>query len=762
MNCLDANKRWYATDGSGEGFYTDLPFDALIYRDKDLTLKNGGNGYYRSEKLTLEKRMEFPRCHKAWLEIEGACAIADVFVDGVLLATVTHPCTYSLDVSAYCGGTHTITLNLLSGESAGYTGLGVSGGIKLKTVDSPLYIANGGICVITENDDDRAELSVSAEVINDTDKTQAFVLSAQVYNMKDKRVAKKARKIKLAAFSRKTFVIPLKMIRHYNWSISDAYLYAMEVSLSQNDVALDAQRVRFGIRKAALDEQKGFTVSGKSVRLKGAVISRDNGIIGNRSIAAAETRKAAVLKESGFNAVRCVTAPTECALDALDRAGLMCVVDIFSVLKQPKITADSHLFFDGDYRRIVDSTVRSLRNHPCVIAYGVCDCPAESYNRGGLDIVREIVSLIKECDASRPVYAAATEILPTAQEMIDSGVRPDKVRAAEMTGGLLSLSREKNTFRDLTKDYFDLADIAGYSFLHQRYQSDKMAFPSRRILGTASLPDRAFDALDEAEKNGVLGDFVSCGIDSLGGSESGDLIGKRCTDSADIDLTLQRKPMSYYREICMGVKNKSYIVTLDPEHEEDRSDARHSWYWPRFLGKPVTVLVYTSGDVVALYLDSKLVGRKLAGKINKHVATFKINYYPGKLEAVSFHRGVEITRAQLETASSPKALKINCACKNVSLSGDNTAFVEILVTDKEGRLCDRAQREVEVSVTGDGELYALSSADPYLTAPASVKTLPVYEGRALAAVRGLQEGKMTVKVTGEGLLSYKITVKVKP
>ena len=69
---------------------------------------------------------------------------------------------------------------------------------------------------------------------------------------------------------------------------------------------------------------------------------------------------------------------------------------------------------------------------------------------------------------------------------------------------------------------------------------------------------------------------------------------------------------------------------------------------------------------------------------------------------------------------------------------------------------------MEVTVGGDGELYALTNADPELSLPASVKTISVYEGRALAVVRGTGEGKMTVKVTGDGLLSNKITIKVKP
>lgn len=766
MKFSEIDNNWLIQNGSDESERADFPFDALIYREKDFSrVGNAPCGFYRSETLTVERKVDFPKAEKLFLQIEGARSIADVYIGSSCFATVTNPCKYLLDVSAFKGQTHTVKMTFVAPENSSvYTGLGVSGGIKLLSASDPLYIAPDGVSVICDESGERTVLAVSVDVVNDSGSARRFALSCGIFNARSRRVGRRARKFRIRAHSSKTFIVPVKLSRKYEWSLSDAYLYSALVALTENDKELDTALAPVGIRSAALDESKGFMLGGKRVRLRGGLLSHDNGIIGACSVPEAERRKAETVKSAGFNCVRYIGVPTEAALDALDRAGLMCIVDIFSVLVQPKSVGDKHEFFLDDFERVIESSVKTLRKHPCVIAYGICDCPPESYGRGeGASLARDIADAIKSYDDTRFIIASAKELEPAPYELLALGIMPDKVKAAVNSGSTMSLAREKNAFRDLTADWFGAADVAGYSNLYQRYQSDK-PHAVRPIIGLDTNPKRIFDSLDETDRNGILGDFTALATDTLGGgrAESDGFNSERCTTQSDIDITLTRKSRSYYREICMGARKTSKIVVLDPEREDDEDAVTDSWNWTRFLGRPVTVKVYTGGDVVALYLDGKLVGRRLAGRINKYTATFTVNYYPGKLEAVSFRKGAEYSRCSLESTSSPKAVKLSCDNKNLSLSGGNMAFVEVSVTDKEGRTVQRAQRDVEVTVSGDGRLYALSSADPGLTLPANVTSIPVYKGRALIAVKGVREGKMTVKVTAEGLLCGKITLKVKP
>lgn len=764
MEFLRLNDNWI-TIGSEENIGIDFPRDELIFREKDYSRASGSkNGFYRSETFKVRKRTDFPKAHRLYLSVEGVMDVADIFVGADCVATVTNPCKHYIDVSKYMGTTGEITMSFSTPEFADeYRGLGLSGEIGFLKASKPLFIEADGVFFTTVKTETKTELSCRAEIVNDTDEKKYFAVTANLYNARGRRVGKRTRKLRLAPHSAKTFLLPVRLGRSNEWSISDAYLYTGEVVIYEGQVAVDSAKVPVGIRTAAL-LRDGFMLGGRPTRFFGAVVPHTCGIVGRCSFPEAEAKKAAVLKDCGYNSVRYIGLPTEAALCALDKAGLTCIVEIFDVLSQPKTDGDRHAYFDRDFRLVAENGVRTLRKHPCVVGYGICDVCPESYGRGrGAQLGKEIVSLIRELDDTRFIVATAGEFAPDEDEMLKAGVRPERIRAAEREqSGLISLAREKNMFRDFTADWFTAGDVRGYSCLYQRYQTDIGVSPTP-ILGVAARAERIADALEESERFGVLGEFVDPVMDKQGSLVSGDgMTGKRSSTDGEIDLTLRRKSRSYYREIALFGGRQSKIVVLDPEDEENELSGRESWNLPRYLGKPVTVKVYTGGDIVALYLDGRQIGRKLAGKINKRVATFTVNYYPGKLEAVSFRKGSEYCRAELETTTSPKAIKLSCENKNVSLSAGGIAFVEITVTDKEGRTVSKAQRSVEVSVLGDGEIYALSNADPELMSSAGINCIPVYESRALVAVKGLCEGKMKVKVTGEGLLSSKITVKVKP
>ena len=216
-------------------------------------------------------------------------------------------------------------------------------------------------------------------------------------------------------------------------------------------------------------------------------------------------------------------------------------------------------------------------------------------------------------------------------------------------------------------------------------------------------------------------------------------------------------------------RSESLITVSDPEAPQKTDSAGHSvkeahsvWNWPHNLGRNIDIEVFSGGEVVALYRDGKLIGRKLAGKINKHIATFRTEYYPGKLEAVSYHKGRECSRVTLESVTAPRTVKLNCGRK--SAAAGELIFVEICVNDKEGRLVPYASREVELSVEGSGELYALGSADPELrTRTGGENICQVYDGRALAVIKTKSggAGKITVKAAGDGLTCGKINLRVK-
>ena len=91
---------------------------------------------------------------------------------------------------------------------------------------------------------------------------------------------------------------------------------------------IDALNVTFGIRSFVFDPRVGLLLNGRPIKLRGANVHPANGPLGGAAIRTAEERKVALLKASGYNAVRTAHNPTSSAfLDACDRFGLIVMAE---------------------------------------------------------------------------------------------------------------------------------------------------------------------------------------------------------------------------------------------------------------------------------------------------------------------------------------------------------------------------------------------------------------------------------------------------
>lgn len=184
-----------------------------------------------------------------------------------------------------------------------------------------------------------------------------------------------------------------------------------------------------------------------------------------------------------------------------------------------------------------------------------------------------------------------------------------------------------------------------------------------------------------------------------------------------------------------------------------------AWDFPDCIGQEVTVEVHTAGEVVSLLLDGKQIGRKLAGSVNGYKATFNVEYRPGVLEAVCFHRGFEQARVRLGETSAPKRLRLTPQTKFADSSGDGLAYFLLEVTDTYGNAIVQCDSNVSVQVTG-GELFAFDSGDPYGEKETD-DTVKLYGGKALVVIRATEPGRTYVKATSEGLRTARKSVRNK-
>ena len=88
------------------------------------------------------------------------------------------------------------------------------------------------------------------------------------------------------------------------WSPENPNLYTSTMQVLEGEEELDREETSFGIRTLSIDAAHGVRINGQTVKLRGACIHHDNGILGAATLPDAEERRIRQLKEAGFNAIR--------------------------------------------------------------------------------------------------------------------------------------------------------------------------------------------------------------------------------------------------------------------------------------------------------------------------------------------------------------------------------------------------------------------------------------------------------------------------
>jgi beta-galactosidase len=131
---------------------------------------------------------------------------------------------------------------------------------------------------------------------------------------------------------------------------------------------------------------------------------------------------------------------------------------------------------------------------------------------------------------------------------------------------------------------------------------------------------------------------------------------------------------------------------------------------------------------------------------------FETVYVPGKVEAVSYRDGKEISRDVLVTAGDVAEIRLIPEKSEMRADGHDLIYVGIELLDKDGRLVPDASVPLMVEVEGCAALAGFGSANPVTDEDYTEASTVSYRGRALAIIRsGYESGSVNVKVCAEGM-----------
>lgn len=652
-------------------------------------------------------------------------------------------------------------------DSRWYSGLGIHRSVALLT--SPLvHVARDGVVVTTPDiDDEGALVVVAVTVANDSLRTATPVVDVVLTAPDGTEVARDRAPLTLLAGESGVVRSRLWLESPERWDLDRPQLYRATVSVGD-----DEESVAFGIRTLQLDARHGLRVNGRTVKLRGACIHHDNGVIGARSIARAEERRVELLRDAGFNAIRSAHNPLSVELlDACDRLGMLVMDESFDMWAESKSPYDYSLAFPEWWERDLESMVAKDINHPSVVFYSIGNEIPETGRTHGSRIGRLLAEKLHELDPTRFTTNSINGLVSVIRELPPMAGGADVNTAMADMGDVMTGLIASDLVTDRTDESFAAVDAAGFNYGDSRYASDAAAFPNRVLIGTETFPtriDRNWRLV--LDHDHVVGDFTWTGWDYLGEAGIGrvdhlpeaaafDTSGPYPWQLAwcgDLDITGFRRPVSYYREIVFGLRTAPYIAVQRPvpgvavAGPWSWTDSLASWTWDAPLGTPLTVEVYTAADSVELLLDGVPLGTATA---DRYRATFTVPWAPGVLEAVA---GGE--RFALSTAVGDASLVVEADRAGIRATDDDLAFVTVEVRDAAGTVDPRREVPVTVTVDGPGVLLGLGSARPDTTESYLASTFSTFEGRVLAVVRPTGPGAITVTATADGFAAASAVV----
>jgi beta-galactosidase len=792
-----------------------LPHDALIGERRD-PASGWGVGYFPSGTWEYRKSFVVPehdRGKRIFLEFEGVYRDGTVWVNGSFAAH--RPFGYAnfavpIDHLVRHGEENEIRVEVTAQDDARwYSGAGVYRNVKL-IVGELVHLALDSLFVTTpEIDDALAVVEVTTILENDGAVTTATTVTTEVVDDTGAVVARDVSPV--TAFPREAQKVSQRLYvpDPRRWSVETPTLYTCRVVVRDPDGAeIDEDTTTFGIRSLQLDPVRGLRINGEVVNLRGACIHHDNGVIGAATIARADERRVELLKAAGFNAIRSAHNPASKALlDACDHVGMLVMDEAFDMWTAPKMQNDYARTFPEWWHADLDAMVLKDRNHPSVILYSLGNEIPDTGNPAGAARGRTMAERIRSLDDTRYITNGINAILAVgidafrkaaaeAMTAANSTDAPDEGTGvntfmAQMAQVLPRVMQSDLVGKTLAEPYAYL-DVAGYNYADSRYASDHDQFPNRVIVGSETRPEQIAHLWRLVEQlPHVIGDFTWTGWDYLGevgiGRTEYDVTpGAEGTSTSsaffgaypwltawcgDLDITGQRRPMSYFRETVYGLRDEPYTVVQPPDRHGRTpaysagplwNEGVSSWSWPGFEGRPVTVDVFSDADEVELFVNGSSVGRRPVGDEHGFHASFETTFEPGEIVAVAYRDAAEVARAALQSATGPARLELLADHAVIRADDTDLAYVDIALVDESGRLYHTDDRAVTVDIEGPAVLQALGSGNPRTEETFGRTTHDTFRGRALAVVRPTAPGTIMVTVTADGCAPQTLTLDARP
>jgi beta-galactosidase len=718
----------------------------------------GGVGWYRKSFtapiLSAQDRVE--------IRFDGAFGETEVWLNGTKLGSNVYGYgAFSFDITEHLrsGWPNVVAVRVVNERETArwYSGSGLNRHVWL-TVTGPVRIAPWGVAVTTPKIDSQgADVQIEVDLKSHLAEEIIVDVYARLRDATGQAVGEGHSRVLVHASAAGQGRVAVRIAEPKLWGPDHPHLYSADVSLVVQGRVIDSSSVRFGVRSVTVSATGGLTINGKPVKLKGACVHADHGILGAVAIDRAEVRKVELLKQYGYNAIRVGHHMFPPAfLDACDELGMLVVDEVFDVWELPKFrNNDYSKHFKQHWRNDLERMIRQDRNHPSIIFWSIGNEIPERIAPRGVEIAAELREAVLALDSSR---------------LITAGVNGPPGSEGEPARRHL--------------------DVVGYNYMQKYLDGDHDAYPNVVYMLTEQWAKDIHDGWRKAQAcPWFIGEFVWAGMEYLGevGAGSSMLLPVGTPPPAsplpftmflwdypaylsgcgEIDILGRRKPQGLYRDVLwersaieLLVQRPTPSGTYEWLSDWGWHDELESWTW-NSQGQVLIVRAYTHGDEVRLILNGREIGRKPVTRADKLTAAFELPYEPGELAAIALRGGQEIGRKKLVTVGAPATVRLRAERTNIAATPNDLAYVFAEILDAQGRIVPDAAVPLTFSLEGPGRLRATGSANPRGLKSFSDPNCTTFHGEALAIVQATsRSGRAVLRVSSPGLSSDSLDLEI--
>jgi beta-galactosidase len=722
----------------------DLPHDWSIHGEFNKDNPTGareaflpaGMGWYRKTFTIAEQY----KSSIISIRFDGIYRNSTIWLNGHLLGNRPNgyvEVSYDLTPFLYYGDQLNIievkVNNSAQPNSRWYTGSGIYRHVWLEYTGN-IHFDKWGIQITTsEIYKNNAVISMKAGIKNEKSNFDNLTLQTLIFDPEGKKIIDREFESKVKPGNIDYQVHELEIPNPELWSPDDPKVYKVKNMLKKGKIILDSKTTVIGIRKFKFDSDKGFSLNGKTLKIKGVCLHSAAGAVGAAVPEGILEYRLKKLKDLGCNAIRFSHNPASPeVLNMCDTLGFMVMTEAFDEWEMKKNWGPDygyHIYFDEWHKQDLSEMIRRDFNHPSIILYSIGNEIQEQRDAipRGAEIARELVAICHQEDPTRPVTAAC-----------------DQIPNANKTGFAQAL------------------DIVGYNYQDEYYKVDHQKYPNRIILGSET---HQFPQTWSRVKNNdfVAGEFLWVGFDYLGEADKFPLKG---WENGMFDLTGNIKPRGLLRRTLWNEEPQVYIFSQDPNEKKDISvfapwsweKLQEHWNWPELMGNRINVKCYTNCDEVELFLDGKSLGVKELSDINELPLTWTLEYKTGKLKAVAKINGEIVAKDELKTSGKAIKLLLKSSKERIRNNDSDVSVIQVNVVDKDGTTVPDARQVVRFKLEGNAEIIAVDNGDLRSNDSFQGNQRKAFKGKAICIVKAVGSGKIKITATSDGLETASIFI----